>query len=209
MRTWQVIGVVAVAAVVLMPLASQVNAQTVLSEIKHDTSPALSSVPPPPPKAEAAFRKEHSVKRLPALPTKEAALADTALQTKATIKLPIGPIETIESIGEGLPGFQVNSFPADTTGAAGTTQYAQWVNTSLAVFDKATKQIVLGPVDGSVLWRGFGGNCENFNDGDPIALFDHMANRWIFSQFAVSGTPFSQCIAVSTTADATGPFHRY
>ena len=209
MRTWQVIGVVAVAAVVLMPLASQVNAQTVLSEIKHDTSPALSSVPPPPPKAEAAFRKEHRVKRLPALPTKEAALADTALQTKATIKLPIGPIETIESIGEGLPGFQVNSFPADTTGAAGTTQYAQWVNTSLAVFDKATKQIVLGPVDGSVLWRGFGGNCENFNDGDPIALFDHMANRWIFSQFAVSGTPFSQCIAVSTTADATGPFHRY
>ncbi len=131
MRTWQVLGVVAVAAVVLMPLTSQVNAQTVLSEIKHDTSPALSSVPPPPPKAEAAFRKEHRVKRLPALPTKEAALADTALQTKATIKLPIGPIETIESIGEGLPGFQVNSFPADTTGAAGTTQYAQWVNTSL------------------------------------------------------------------------------
>ncbi len=37
MRTWQVLGVVAVAAVVLMPLTSQVNAQTVLSEIKHDT----------------------------------------------------------------------------------------------------------------------------------------------------------------------------
>jgi hypothetical protein len=208
MRMWQVIGVVAVAAV-LVPTASQVNAQTVQSAVKQDTSPALSSVPPPPPKAQAAFRKEHRVKRLPPLPTKQAAFADTAIQTKAPVKLPIGPIDTIEGIGEGLPGYQVTSFPADTTGAAGTTQYVQWVNTSLAVFDKITKQAVLGPVDGSILWRGFGGNCENSNDGDPIVLFDRIANRWILSQFAVSGTPFSQCIAVSTTTDATGPYHRY
>lgn len=208
MRMWQVIGVVAV-AVILAPPASQVNAQTVQSAVKQDTSPALSSVPPPPPKAQAAFRKEHRVKRLPPLPTKQAAFADTAIQTKAPAKLPIGPIDTIEGIGEGLPGYQVTSFPADTTGAAGTTQYVQWVNTSLAVFDKTTKQAVLGPVDGSILWRGFGGNCENSNDGDPIVLFDRIANRWVLSQFAVSGTPFSQCIAVSTTTDATGTYHRY
>jgi hypothetical protein len=83
------------------------------------------------------------------------------------------------------------------------------VNTSLVVFDKSTKSAVLGPVDGSVLWRGFGGNCEHSNDGDPIVLFDRMANRWVLSQFAVSGTPFSQCIAVSTSPDATGTYHRY
>jgi hypothetical protein len=209
MRMWQVIGVAVVAAVVLAPPARQVNAQTVQPAVKQDTSPALSSFPPPPPKAQAAFRKEHRVKRLPPLPTKQAAFADTALQKKAPAKLPIGPLDAIEGIGEGLPGYQVTSFPADTTGAAGTTQYVQWVNTSLAVFDKATKQAVLGPRDGSILWQGFGGNCENFNDGDPIVLFDRIANRWVLSQFAVSGTPFSQCIAVSTTEDATGTYHRY
>ncbi len=210
MRTWQAIGVTAVAVVVLAPTVTQVNAQTVLSAVKRDTSPALSSVPPPPPKAQAAFRKEHRVKRLPPRPPRaQAALADTALQAKAAAKLPIGPLDAIEGIGEGLPGYQVTSFPADTTGAAGTTQYVQWVNTSLAIFNKATKQAVLGPIDGSILWRGFGGNCENFNDGDPIVLFDRMANRWVLSQFAVSGSPFSQCIAVSTTADATGAYHRY
>jgi hypothetical protein len=208
MRMWHIVGIVAVAVVLASP-SSQVSAQTVVTAVKQDTSPPLSSVPPPPPKAQAAFRKEHRVKRLPPLPTKAAALADTALQTKVLAKLPIGPLDTIEGIGEGLPGFQVTSFPADTTGAAGTTQYVQWVNTSLLVLDKATKKAVLGPSDGNILWRGFGGNCENFNDGDPIVLFDRLANRWVFSQFAVSGTPFSQCIAVSTTADATGPYHRY
>jgi hypothetical protein len=208
MRNRHVI-VIAAAAFLVLPQTNRVNAQTVTPAVKQDTSPALSSVPPPPPKAQAAFRREHRVKRLPPLPTKQAAFADNALQSKAAGKLPLGPIDSIEGIGEGLPGYEVTSFPADTTGAAGTTQYVQWVNTSLAVFDMATKKAVLGPIDGSILWRGFGGNCENFNDGDPIVLFDRMANRWVVSQFAVSGTPFSQCIAISTTADATGAYHRY
>src|SRR5207247_2358412 len=99
-------------------------------------------------------------------------------------------------------------FPADTTGAAGTTQFVQWVNTSLLVIDKATNKILMGPVDGSVLWQGFGGNCEHNNDGDPIVLFDRTSKRWVLTQFAVSGTPFSQCIAVSQSEDATGAFVR-
>ena len=208
MRTRHVI-VIAVAILIFALTTGKVNAQTVTPAVKQDTSPALSSIPPPPAKAQAAFRREHRVKRLPPLATKQAAFADSALQATATGKLPIGPLDTIEGIGEGLSGFQVTSFPADTTGAAGATQYVQWVNTSLAVFDKATKKAVLGPIDGSILWRGFGGNCENFNDGDPIVLFDRMTNRWVVSQFAVSGNPYSQCIAVSTTADATGAYHRY
>jgi hypothetical protein len=209
MRISQFVKIIAIASVVLAPAVGKVNAQTVVTAVKHDTSQALSSIPPPGPRAHAAFTREHRVKRLPPLPTKEAAFADTVLQSKATAKLAIGPLDAIEGIGDGLTGYQVTSFPADTTGAAGTTQYVQWVNTSMAVFDKTTKQAVLGPVDGSIVWKGFGGNCEHFNDGDPIVLFDRMANRWVLSQFAISGTPFSQCVAVSTTADATGPYHRY
>jgi hypothetical protein len=194
-------------------LAGDVGAQTVSAAVKQDVSPALSSIPAPPPKAQAAFQKIHRVKRIPAPPALQAAAADTALQPKAAAALPIGPIDVVEGIGEGLvvngQRYQVTSFPADTTGAAGTTQYVQWVNTSLVVFDKSTKQPVLGPVDGSTLWRGFGGNCEHFNDGDPIVLFDRTVNRWVLSQFSVSGSPFSQCIAISTSADATGTYHRY
>ncbi len=36
-----------------------------------------------------------------------------------------------------------------------------------------------------------------------------MANRWVATQFSVSTTPFLQCVAVSTTNDATGSYNRY
>jgi hypothetical protein len=64
-------------------------------------------------------------------------------------------------------------------------------------------------VDGNTLWTGFGGNCENFNDGDPIVLFDKAAQRWLLTQFAVTQAPFSQCLAISTSEDATGTYARY
>ena len=32
---------------------------------------------------------------------------------------------------------------------------------------------------------------------------------WSVSQFSVSTTPFLQCVAVSTTSDATGTYNRY
>jgi len=193
----------------LLAFTTAVYGQTVTSAVKQDVSAPLSSIPAPPPKAQAAFMKVHRVKLIPAPPAKQAAASDTALQKAAAAPLPISAVDFFEGIGGGLPAFQVTSFPADTTGAAGTTQYVQWVNTSFVVFNKATKLAVLGPIDGSILWKNFGGNCENFNDGDPIVLFDRMANRWILSQFAVSGSPFSQCIAVSTSADATGSYNRY
>jgi len=92
----------------------------------------------------------------------------------------------------------------------GLTQYVQWVNLSFAVFDKTTTNVILGPVDGNTLWTGFGGLCETHNDGDPIVVYDKLADRWVFSQFALSLTgPFLQCVAVSTTSDATGAYNRY
>jgi uncharacterized membrane protein len=59
------------------------------------------------------------------------------------------------------------------------------------------------------MWSGFGGGCQSNNDGDPIVIYDKLAQRWIFSQFSVSTTPYLQCIAVSTTNDATGTYNRY
>ncbi len=79
--------------------------------------------------------------------------------------------------------------PPDTNGAVGATQYVQWVNTYFAVFDKTNGALVAGPTAGNTLWTGFGGGCETNNDGDPIVLYDKLANRWVMSQFSVSDQP--------------------
>jgi hypothetical protein len=113
-------------------------------------------------------------------------------------------------VGNGDYGFTPDAAPPDPNGAVGTTQYVQWVNESLAVFDKTTGAIAPGfPKAGNTVWAGFGGGCETNNDGDPIVQFDKAANRWILTQFSVSTTPFLQCVAVSTTSDATGSYARY
>ena len=53
----------------------------------------------------------------------------------------------------------------------------------------------------STLWTGFGGACETGGYGDPVVLYDQLANRWLISQFAgTGGIPITdECIAVSTT----------
>jgi hypothetical protein len=116
--------------------------------------------------------------------------------------------------GVGVPNYNVNSAPPDTNGSvgrtiAGTGYYVQWVNTSFSVFNKATGAVVYGPANGNTLWSGFGGVCQNDNDGDPIVLYDKLADRWVFTQFAVSAQPFTQCVAVSTTSNPTGSYARY
>jgi len=101
--------------------------------------------------------------------------------------------------------------PPDTNGAIGKSHYIQWVNLSFAIYDKATGGKVMGPVNGSTLWQGFGGPCETSNDGDPIVLYDHLADRWFMSQFALPGGSqgYWQCIAVSQTDNPQAAWYRY
>ena len=119
------------------------------------------------------------------------------------------PTLNFEGLGNGQYGFSITGAPPDTEGAIGATQYVQWVNTSFAIFNKTTGALISGPTAGNTLWSGFGGGCETNNDGDPIVTYDKLGQRWVFSQFSVSTTPYLQCIAVSTTNDATGTYNRY
>ncbi len=107
------------------------------------------------------------------------------------------------------PANPCNCAPSDTNGAVGATQFVQFVNTAFAVYDKTTGNLLMGPTAGNSLWSGFGGGCQTNNDGDIIAQYDKFANRWVLTQFSVSTTPFLQCVAVSTTSDATGTYNRY
>ena len=54
-----------------------------------------------------------------------------------------------------------------------------------AVFDKASGTMLYGPAFGSTIWTGFGGPCEQDNDGDIVAEYDKAASRWVMSQHAV------------------------
>ena len=74
--------------------------------------------------------------------------------------------------------------PPDTNGDVGPNHYVQWVNLSLAIYSK-TGTLLYGPTDGNTLWAGFGGPCQTSNDGDPIVLYDALADRWMVSQFAL------------------------
>jgi hypothetical protein len=119
--------------------------------------------------------------------------------------------------GTGVdPSFRVA--PPDTTGDVGPNHYVQWVNLRYSIYTltrDANNEItgftpVSGfPKQGNVVWQGFGGRCQTDNDGDPIVQYDQLADRWVLTQFAVSSTPFTQCVAVSTSPDPTGTYHRY
>ena len=112
--------------------------------------------------------------------------------------------------GIPLTGSFCSCVPPDANGAVGATQYVQLVNNAFQVFDKNTGTSVFGPTAIASIWAGFGGVCQNNRSGDPILLYDHLANRWIITQPAGSPIPTAdECIAISTTSDATGSFNRY
>jgi Abnormal spindle-like microcephaly-assoc'd, ASPM-SPD-2-Hydin len=185
----------------------------VIREVQHDTSVPLRDLESTLPKQAAASTKRVMPLLQPHPATSTAALsqADPALQkaTLPTVSATLGL--NFDGVGNGVFGFVPNAAPPDTEGVVGATQYVQWVNSSFAVFDKATGALLMGPTAGNAFWSGFGGQCQSHNDGDPIIQYDKMANRWVATQFVININtgPFLQCVAVSTTNDATGSYNRY
>lgn len=108
--------------------------------------------------------------------------------------------------------------PPDTQGdigydpGTGKKYYMQWVNLHIQAWDvtNPTTPVALfdAPIAGNTIWNGFGGQCASSNNGDPIVLYDEIANRWMISQFAVDG-PYYNCIAISQTSDPSGAYYRY
>jgi len=139
-------------------------------------------------------------------------LADRSVGSPSALALP-----KAGTIGTGVdPAFRVA--PPDTTGDVGPNHYVQWVNLRYAIYTLTRDvnnqitgfNLVSGfPKNGNVVWQGFGGTCQTNNDGDPIVQYDQLADRWILTQFAVSSTPYTQCVAVSTGPDPTGSYYRY
>jgi len=199
------------AACVISSRAAAQPAAQVFKELKRDVSLPLSELGRLTPQQPNKFslRVLKVLPTAPVEPVPQYAVADAALQQQS-----LGPVAAtvglnFEGLGLGQYGFLMEAAPPDTNGTVGDTQYVQWVNLEYAVFDKATGAIIAGPFEGNSIWAGFGGGCDENNDGDPIVQYDKIANRWIFTQFSVSTTPLLECVAVSTTSDATGTYNRY
>ncbi len=104
--------------------------------------------------------------------------------------------------------------PPDTDGAVGPDHYIQMVNSIYAIYDKDTGAILGGPYANNALWvsAATGDACEAQNDGDPVVLYDQLADRWLISQFALPNFPdgpFYECIAVSSSGDPLGVWYLY
>ncbi|MCK9398765.1 MAG: T9SS type A sorting domain-containing protein [Bacteroidales bacterium] len=116
-----------------------------------------------------------------------------------------GPVLNFEGVGN-----LCSCAPPDTEGDVGPDHYFQMINLAFAIWDKQGN-LLYGPVDNSTLWDGFIGPWTGTNDGDPVVLYDELADRWIASQFAVntSNGTYWQLVAVSSTSDPLGSYNRY
>ncbi|HTS35842.1 MAG TPA: hypothetical protein VMH04_09235 [Candidatus Solibacter sp.] len=99
---------------------------------------------------------------------------------------------------------------SDASGAVGLTQYVQLVNDQYTVYDKTTGAVIAGPVAENALWSTFGSSCQTAVGGDGTVTYDQLANVWVLQHHAVpTGGPYLNCVAVSTSSDATGSYYLY
>jgi hypothetical protein len=90
--------------------------------------------------------------------------------------------------------------PPDPTGAVGPNHYVHSVNSLVKIFSK-TGTLLVGPV-----------NLSTFlgipsNNGDPIVMYDQLADRWFVSEFGALGADLGLAIGVSETNDPTGAYN--
>ena len=105
------------------------------------------------------------------------------------------------ALEQNFVGFDNTGFtPPDPSGAAGPDHYVHAVNSSVKIFDK-TGNLLAGPTSlGAFLGIGS-------NSGDPIILYDQLADRYFVSEFGSVGNGLA--IGVSVTNDPTGEYHVY
>ncbi len=97
-------------------------------------------------------------------------------------------VASFDGLGFGFEGPQGRSFtrnPSDNSLAVGRDHIVQTVNSRMAIFSKKgdlyseTGKILYGAVETKNVFRGFGGPCEKYNNGDAVVRYDQLADRWL------------------------------
>lgn len=115
-------------------------------------------------------------------------------------------------LGEKAPILNFNGqaspyYPPDANGSIGPNHYMQTINSVYTIYNKSTGALVAGPTNLNLLFSGVTGS--EYNDGDPICLYDEQADRWVVAEFSITGANDYMLIAVSATNDPTGTWHKY
>src|SRR5438034_9033164 len=180
----------------------QAQFRGVLPVVKFDISPPLRDMKPLPAKS-CTLRENEDREILAHLAPLGSVVRDPVVQrVLGKIGIP-GPIISFDG-NSNLCG----CVPPDPNGAVGSNNVVTMSNLHFQIFDKSGNSL-FGPAANNTLWDGFGGPCETENAGDPVVLYDQLADRWLLSQFTSAGPNYFECVAVSQTSDPTGTFFRY
>jgi hypothetical protein len=116
----------------------------------------------------------------------------------------VGVSQGIDFDGIPSPGY----VPSDSNMAVGPKDIVEVVNVQFAVYNKSGATLA-GPTNIQTLFAPLGGVCaETF--GDPVALYDRPADRWLISFIgSPNGSDAAECVAVSQTNDPTGAYYLY
>jgi hypothetical protein len=96
--------------------------------------------------------------------------------------------------------------PPDTIGDVGPNHYVETTNVAIKIFDKSGNTL-LASMSEDDFFGPLGGTTPcgtGLNQGDPYVFYDHLADRWVVSNFAFlsfGGNPSYECIGVSQTPD--------
>jgi hypothetical protein len=89
------------------------------------------------------------------------------------------------TLDNGVGGQLGTGFPPDTNGEVGLNHYIIAVNAAFGIYDKATGTQVAAFTENSLFSGGPTGTlCDTNSFGDPVVVYDQLANRWILTNFA-------------------------
>ena len=109
-------------------------------------------------------------------------------QTTQGTRPPAEIVVSFDGLGYGFEGPQGTARhrnPSDNSLAVGRNHIMQTVNSKMAIFTKkgelyeSTGKVLYGPVNTNNVFRGFGGPCEEYNNGDAVVRYDQLADRWL------------------------------
>ena len=200
-------GVATVTFLAQVGWAQELEKTVVIQASKHGFLPSLLNTAPIPdqPELESPLTRDASSETGD---HQDSSFPRSAGVNPLQASLSTNPGLNILGVGHNFGNFNASTPVASPNGAAGTTQFVQFVNDSFAVFNKSNGSLLSGPTHMNTFWQSMGGSCAAQPNLDAIAQFDKLADVWVL-MMPIYSNPTGLCIGVSTSSDATSSWNLY